>query len=254
MSPDYQEGLRRQVGDEIEKLVKPEEYGMSYANASFGLSQMTDSPMKIFYTEKLQAAKEGRAARTHDAKLSGFEQIEQLTRKGVFHTGGTDDTPMEMSRQRAIHDGFLGDTQKLGTWFSPEQAEEIRNAGGNTAREHAFKRIWASRANPEAKAGDPFVQATADAILNGDEKITYSTPESLRRAALRHTEAREIEAGLKDRLNDFLLVNPDASHQRINEEISKNVQGIGARMLASNKRTALPSWKSDAPAHGIYER
>jgi hypothetical protein len=147
---------------------------------------------------------------------------------------GKPSEPEDQSVSRILNSGFLNDRAKLiSLGLQPAQADGVINAtnpkGDKTpaAQLAAFRSlssIWPNRDQQVpayAVTADGFTQAAAEAILNGDEKVRYQSPESIRADAIAKVDAQLKYGRAKTQLSQWLKVNPNASAPEIDDQVFK---------------------------------
>jgi hypothetical protein len=126
--------------------------------------------------------------------------------------------------QRAINEGFLKDESKLSQLFTPEQIAEINAKTGeksdkdptNASRTNAIKRLWASR--KVSDKADPYVVATAEAIVNGDTDIKWKSEETTKNESARAWKARADYGRVMDHVTRWAKAHPKATVDDIRKE------------------------------------
>jgi GH24 family phage-related lysozyme (muramidase) len=219
-SPQYQEETAGKVSRLLEGLAGAtgEDFENRYAQATFGISEMEDSPEKIRLREKLQATKTGRDAEIRDHAGAAFKALD------AYNDRERAKLPKEGASRIPVADivskGFLKDTDKLKRLgFDDDQAKKIKEAAADPSEgQRMFIEQWKVRPGGVVNAS-PIEIAAADAIRSENPDIDWRDPEAEDAAISANMEADRKAGNRQMRLSEFLRTHPDAKPAEIDEKV-----------------------------------
>jgi hypothetical protein len=162
---------------------------------------------------------------------SAMAALDSAYKSGAF---GKPPENEDQSVSRILNAGFLNDRAKLlSLGLQPAQVDSVINArnpkGDKTpaaqlAAFRALSSIWPNRDKQVPSfivTADPFTLEAAEAILNGDEKVKYQSPESVRASAIAKVEAQMKFGRAKTELANWIKINPKATATEIDDQVFK---------------------------------
>jgi len=189
-------------------------------------------PMRRVLEDKLDGLRNGRRAEVKDRLDTGIKALNEAWDNGAFGPiPKLEDVPVD----NLVRDGLLKDPKKLAelglgdaskedskAWRVMHPVDEKGNAIAKPTDEDRLKAFrglsdtWWSRTG---QTGDPFLEATAEAILNGKGTVGYHS--QAERSAIA-TAKFDSQAKLGKAINDFRewhKVNPDAPQTQVDEKL-----------------------------------
>jgi GH24 family phage-related lysozyme (muramidase) len=219
-SPEYQEQKAGEISRVMNGLAGAtgEDFENRYAQATFAISELEDSPEKIRLREKLQATKTGRDAEIKDHAGAAFKALDTYNdrERSKLPKVGASRIPVA----DIVSKGFLKDADKLKRLgFDDTQAADIKEAAADPAAgQRKMIELWKVRPGGVVNAS-PIEIAAADAIRNENPDIDWRDPEAEDAAITANMEADRKAGNRQMRLSEYLRTHPDAKPAEIDEKV-----------------------------------
>lgn len=222
-APEYQAQLIGQASAML-KSYDPngEDFDSGYVAVDSVIRQLPPSAIRDELNKQLDAKRndEEKLIKTHADQAQAaindhFDRLEKQvpTRIPLIAT--------EITTTRAINDGFLRDKTKLPTLgFTEDQAEEIIGEEDDTDAERKARFIKLASQRKGTSNADGLTTATAEAILNGSDKIIIKNPEAEGQRILEETKLRTQRGKALRELTDFVSIDgKTATTEQINQKV-----------------------------------
>lgn len=218
---------------------------LKYAEIQGLIGRLPDGAMKAELSRQAKAIRAGTWAEATTHAEAAQKALDEAHKAGRF---GKVPEVTKIPLKKMIDDGFLKDSiklQRLG--FSKSQADQITTLHADpAAAQKKFTELWKDREKGSVNAS-PAEIAIADAIRLGHAETPFTDAESEDAAISARLEAERRYGAAKQRLAEWIRLNPDARPEQIEdqiqgiageEEIRKLKSGIYERKDASPKGAA----------------
>lgn len=235
-SPEYQSELGGKASAMVGGLAKATDFEGAYADASFAIDQMEDSPLKRRLDAQLKDTKTGREAQVKSHADAAFKALD------AYDARETEKLPKlgePTSIERVLNSNFFTMDNLSGLGISDEAAKKVveaKDKKGNVTPQsqlEAFRKLtpyWNKRGTPTAS---PWVQAAGEALLSGDTKVTFHSDEEEDAIISAKIDADRRSGDRRQKLAEWLEVNSEASRDEIDTKVLEISNEETARTLKS---------------------
>ena len=223
-SPEYQQGVVGKVSSMLADY-KPmaDDFDEKFVEMDGMVRQLPPGAIRDELTRRIDQVRSGKLQEVKTHADAAQKSLDEAYKAGRF---GKVPEAVPIMTQKAINDGFLRDPSKLKRLgFSAAQVEEInapisdKKPATDASRENAFKRLWEFREGKGKETADPLTLATANAIVQGQPKVDYLSPEAQNAAASARISAEKSFGAAKQKLAEWIKLNPKATPEQIDGKI-----------------------------------
>jgi len=203
-----------------------EDADVKYAEIAGLIGQLPEGSMQTELMRQAKAIRTGAWAESTSHADAAMKALDAAAKEGRFGKAPPDSEPQSV--KRLLDAGFLSSVDKLKSLgLSTEAAQGVAEAAGSekdpikkhSAQLKALRALapyWNQRGTPTASGFD---QAAAEAMLNGADSVKYTSPEAEDAAISAKMDVEKKVGEAKQRLNDFLRLNPKATPAEIDDKI-----------------------------------